>query len=354
MMFPVKVSIRKVATLIAMVFLSLHTLTLQAQTETKPNYVQENYDKTETMITMRDGAKLYTAIYTPKDKITSYPILLERTPYSAGPYGKDKFPRGIAPNATMMKEKYIVVYQDVRGRYKSDGINLEVTPFISNKKTRKDIDENSDTWDTVDWLVKNIANNNGNVGIYGISYPGFYATASLPEAHPAIRAVSPQAPVTDEFIGDDANHNGAFFLMDNFNFMNYYGKPRKGPTENYESLIFNNRTTDAYEFFKKLGPLSNTQSKDYFDHKSYIWNEYLQHDTYDDYWQARNIRPHLKNIKVPTLVVGGWFDAEDLFGALNTYKSIEKQSPDNNNHLVMGPWTHGGWESEEWGQVCQL
>ncbi len=325
---------------------------LQGFSQAKDDFVEKNFDKQEVFISMRDGAKLYTAIYTPKENSVAYPILMERTPYSAGPYGKDKYPRRLGPNPTLMKEKYIFVYQDVRGRYMSDGVNLEVTPYLPNKKTKKDIDENSDTWDTVDWLVNNIKNNNGRVGIYGISYPGFYATASLPQAHPAIKAVSPQAPVTDEFEGDDANHNGAFFLMDNFNFLNYYGKPRKGPTENYGSLIFNTKVTDAYAFFKELGPISNTQNKEYFDHKSYIWNEYLLHDTYDDYWKARNIRTHLVNINVPTLVVGGWFDAEDLFGSLHTYEAIEKQSPQNKTHLVMGPWTHGAWERSDWTQYA--
>lgn len=175
------------------------------------NFVKENFNKLDTTITMRDGVKLYTVIYIPKDVSQPYPILMERTPYSAGPYGKEKFPRRIGPTESLMKEKYIFVYQDVRGRYMSEGTNLEVTPYISNKKSNKDVDESSDTYDSVDWLLKNIKNNNGRVGLYGISYPGFYATASLPGAHPAIKAVSPQAPVTDEFIGDDANHNGAFF-----------------------------------------------------------------------------------------------------------------------------------------------
>jgi hypothetical protein len=200
----------------------------------------------------------------------------------------------------------------------------------------------------MDWLLKNIKNNNGRAGLYGISYPGFYATASLPGAHPSIKAVSPQAPVTDEFIGDDANHNGAFFLLDNFMFMNYFGKERTGPTEDYGGSMFDAKTNDVYHFFLNIGPVKNTQSAKYFDHRSYIWNEYLAHDTYDDYWRKRNIRQYLKNIKIPTLVVGGWFDAEDLFGSLHTYQAIEKQSPVNKNFLVMGPWTHGAWARNGW------
>ncbi len=324
------------------------TLTIYAQT--KPNFVRENYTKIDTNIVMRDGAKLKTIIYMPKNETEKYPFLIERTPYSSAPYGDSIFADRIGPNTGLMKEKYIFVYQDVRGRYMSEGINLEVTPYIENKKTNKDVDENSDTYDAVEWLVKNIKNNNGRAGLYGISYPGFYATASLPNAHPAIKAVSPQAPVTDEFIGDDANHNGAFFLLDNFSFMNYYGKERNGPVADYGSQIFDYKSKDSYDFFLKLGPIKNTQSAEYFNNRSAIWNEYLEHDTYDDYWKARNIRPYLQNIKPAIMVVGGWFDAEDLYGALNTYKAIEKQNSVNKNYLVMGPWTHGAWAGGNWSK----
>lgn len=326
------------------------TSCLAQNSDPNTNFVKENFTKMDTTITMRDGVKLYTVIYIPKDGTEKYPFLMERTPYSSSPYGEENYARRVGPNIALMNKKYIFVYQDVRGRYMSEGVNLEVTPYIPNKKSKKDVDESSDTYDTIDWLLKNIKNNNGRVGLYGISYPGFYATASLPAAHPAIKAVSPQAPVTDEFIGDDANHNGAFFLMDNFNFMKSYGKERSGPVTSYRSSLFDVSITDAYDFFLKLGPLKNTQSKEYFNHQSSIWNEYLQHDTYDDYWKKRNIRTHLKNIKIPVMVVGGWFDAEDLFGALHTYQAIEKQSKINNNFLVMGPWTHGAWARSSWNQ----
>ena len=316
------------------------------------SFVKDNFTKIDTTISMRDGIKLYTVIYVPKDAAEKYPFLMERTPYSAGPYGDTSYPRRIGPDSNLLKEKYIFVYQDVRGRYMSEGTNLEVTPNISNKKTKKDVDESSDTYDTVDWLLKNIKNNNGRVGLYGISYPGFYATACLPGAHPAIKAVSPQAPVTDEFIGDDVNHNGAFFLLDNFDFMNYFGKSRTGPVQDYDSQVFNVNPKDVYSFFLKLGPVKNTQSEKYFNHQSYLWDEYLQHDTYDDYWKARNIRTALKNINIPVLVVGGWFDAEDQFGALNTYAAIENQSKQNNNRLVMGPWIHGSWAGGDWSRFA--
>ncbi len=323
-----------------------------ANSQVTPNYVKENYHKRDTVITMRDGIKLYTIIYSPKDNTQLYPILMERTPYSAGPYGDTSYARMIGPNKTLMQEKYIFVYQDVRGRYMSEGVNQEMTPHIPVKSNNSQVDESSDTFDTVEWLMKNLSGHNGRVGLYGISFPGFYATASLPGAHPAIKAVSPQAPVTDEFAGDDANHNGAFFLLDNFGFMNYFGKPRSKPTDDYGSNIFSANIKDAYRFFLQLGPLSNTQSEKYFHKKSYIWNEYLQHDRYDEYWKARNIRQHLHQVKVPTLLVGGWFDAENLFGALKTYAAIEQQNPANKNKLVMGPWTHGSWAANEWKQFA--
>ncbi|MEP7163775.1 MAG: CocE/NonD family hydrolase [Ferruginibacter sp.] len=332
-------------------FLSV-LLSLGSNAQIKADFVKEHFTKIDTMISMRDGIKLYTVIYVPKDVSEKYPFLMERTPYSAGPYGDTNYSGRIGPDSNLLKEKFIFVYQDVRGRYMSEGTNLEVTPHIASKKSRKDVDESSDTYDTVDWLLKNIRNNNGRVGLYGISYPGFYATACLPGAHPAIKAVSPQAPVTDEFIGDDVNHNGAYFLLDNFDFMNYFGKPRQGPVKDYGSQVFNTNPRDVYSFFLKLGPLKNTQSEKYFNHQSYIWDEYLQHDTYDDYWKSRNIRTALKNITIPTLVVGGWFDAEDLFGALNTYAAIESQSKLNNNRLVMGPWTHGAWAGADWSKFA--
>ena len=315
------------------------------------NYIADNYTKKEVQITMRDGVKLFTSIYIPKDTSQQYPFLIERTPYSVAPYGADKFPRRLGPNQLFIKEKYIFVYQDVRGRHMSEGQFHEMTPAIDNKKDKTQVDESSDTYDTIDWLLKNIHNNNGKVGLYGISYPGFYATASLPNAHPAIKAVSPQAPVTDEFDGDDANHRGAFFLMDNFSFENFFDAPRTGRENTTRKLIQHLDIKDVYDFYLKMGALHNFNDT-YYHNKAKIWNEYLEHSTKDEYWQARNIRPHLKNIKPATLVVGGWFDAEDMFGALNTYKAIEQQNQKNNNRLVMGPWTHGAWERSNWNHFA--
>lgn len=314
------------------------------------NYVKENYIKIDTTITMRDGIKLYTIIYVPRDSSQRYPILMQRTPYSVWPYGSSNYPQSIMPGK-MMEEKYIYVKQDVRGRHMSEGINEEVTPYIPDKRSNKDVDESSDTFDTIEWLLKFLKNHNGRVGLWGISYPGFYATASLPGAHPAIKAVSPQAPVTDEFAGDDVNHNGAFFLLDNFRFMEGYDRPREGPLYYYKTPLFTPTSySDAYKFFLDMKTIKESNGPKYFNGKGKFWPEYLAHDTYDDYWRARNIRQHLKNITIPTLVVGGWFDAEDLFGALHTYDAIEKQSPNNKNFLVMGPWTHGAWGVLEWNE----
>ena len=323
--------------------------------------VRQNYTKLDRRIRMRDGVQLYTVIYVPKDAAagTPYPVLMTRTPYSAGPYGENHYRgNGPGPSQELSAEKYIFVYQDVRGRYLSEGQFEEMTPAmpkgafaIGNNPPPHD--ESTDTFDTIEWLLKNVPNNNGRVGMMGISYPGFYASAALPNAHPALKAVSPQAPVTDEFIGDDARHKGAFFLLDNFEFTNEFDVPRPKPVTSYEPL-FKFSTTDAYKFFLALGPIKNANGPQYFNNRARIWNEYQQHETYDAYWQQRNIRPALTGVKPAVLVVGGWFDAEDLYGALNTYQTIEKQNPGATNHLVMGPWTHGAWSRADWSKFGPL
>lgn len=331
-----------------LVFISFGTFGQTAKEDSA--FVRNNFTKIERMITMRDGVKLFTAVYIPKDQNEKYPFLIQRTPYSCAPYGEDNYPYSLTSNQSILREKFIFVFQDVRGRYMSEGNFEEMTPHKAAKKSKKETDESTDAFDTVDWLLKNVKNNNGRVGIIGISYPGFYASAALPDAHPAVKAVSPQAPVTDEFIGDDAYHNGAFFLMDNFSFMNYFDAPRSAPLKQYKELV-DVDVKNAYDFYLNLGPIKNVNEK-YFHGQGKIWNEYLQHNTYDEYWTSRNIRNHLKNIKPAVLVVGGWFDAEDLFGALRTYEAIEKQSPQNNNKLVMGPWTHGGWARRDWSKYA--
>jgi putative CocE/NonD family hydrolase len=217
----------------------------------------------------------------------------------------------------------------------------DVRPFISNKKSKNDIDEASDTYDTVDWLIKNIPNNNGRVGVYGISYPGFYATMAALAAHPAIKAVSPQAPVTDIFLGDDDHHNGALFLFESFTFQTFFGLPRPQPTPN-QFRGFDMGTPDGYAFFLREGTLAHLRQK-YFKDQNKFWNDVFNHGSYDEFWQARTPLPYLKNIQTAVLTVGGWFDAEDLYGPLHVYTAIEKNNPGAHNMLVMGPWCHGCW-----------
>lgn len=322
----------------------LWLLNLSLCTSAKPDKI--TYAKIERMIPMRDGIKLFTSIYFPDNIVGKFPILMVRTPYSCSPYGETNYRNLLGPGNLFTNEPYIYVYQDVRGRYMSEGKFEEMTPHIKNKSSNKDTDESSDTYDTIEWLLKNVSNNNGKVGLYGISYPGFYAAAALPDAHPALKAVSPQAPVTDEFEGDDAYHRGAFFLMDNYNFLNHFDYPRDTTWTTYPAPC-NQEITNAYTYYLQMGPIKNA-NKICFNNRSKIWNEYLQHQTKDEYWQARDICTHLQNIKPAVLVVGGWFDAEDLFGALKTYEAIERTNVKNNNRLIMGPWTHGAWSRARW------
>jgi uncharacterized protein len=309
-----------------------------AQTEAA---VKESYKKIEQSIPMRDGIKLFTAIYMPKDQSRSYPIMLTRTPYTVSPYGADNYKTALGPSLFMQNEKYIFVYQDVRGKFMSEGEWMEVRPHKPAKSGPTDIDESTDTYDTIEWLVKNVPNNNGRVGMWGISYPGYYTSMGSIDAHPALKAASPQAPIADWFIGDDFHHNGALFLPHAFNFFATLGKYRPKPTSEVPPR-FAHGTPDGYRFFLDLGPLPNANRK-YLKGEVGFWNDLMEHPNYDAYWQARNIRPHLRNIKPAVMTVGGWFDAEDLFGALETYKTIEKMNPGARNTLVMGPWFHGGW-----------
>jgi putative CocE/NonD family hydrolase len=304
--------------------------------------VKEQYTKYEYRIPMRDGTKLFTAVYVPKNTTGKFPFLMTRTPYSVGPYGVDKYRGNLGPSDFFAREGYIFVYQDVRGRWMSEGEFVNMRPHIADKKSTGDIDESSDTYDTIDWLLKNVPNNNGKVGMEGISYPGFYTAAGMIDAHPALKACSPQAPINDWFVGDDFHHNGALFLPHFFNFIANFGKPRPEPTKKFPYMPFDHETPDGYDFFLRMGSLANADKK-HLKGEVAFWNELLKHPNYDDFWKARNLRPHLKNIKPAVMTVGGWFDAENLFGALETYRNVEKNSTGNQNILVMGPWLHGGW-----------
>jgi uncharacterized protein len=327
--------------------LSLTSAVVLAQT-TEVNFVKENYTKYEHQITMRDGIKLFTIVYVPKDasETNKYPILMQRTCYDVAPYGPDNYAKSLYSSPHMMREKYIFVEQDVRGRYMSEGLFTNMTPHIPNKVMKKDIDEASDTYDTIDWLVKNIKHNNGRVGQYGTSYPGFYTVAGALCGHPALKASSPQAPVSD-FYFDDFHHNGAF-TVGYGNTFPVFGvqKTQNTPMAWYGSQFPKKDTKDGFDWYRKMTPLSafNGPYKDNF-----FWNEIVEHPNYDEFWQKRNILPHLKNLtNAPAIMtVGGWFDAEDLYGPLNIYKTLEKNNPKLYNTLVMGPFGHGDWAREQ-------
>lgn len=292
---------------------------------------------------MRDGISLFTAVYSPKDSSTKHPIILFRTPYAAAPYGEDQFDHftrwGVSQK--LVEDHCIFVAQDVRGRFMSEGEFVNMRPHIDNKKTNVDIDESSDTYDTIDWLIKNIENHNGKVGMLGNSYPGFYSAMAAINAHPALVAVSPQAPISDWFVGDDVHHNGAFCLLQNFIFDQWMDQERPGLTKDWPKT-FDYSSPDAYSFYLKLGPLSNANTK-YFKNRLKFWDELMTHGTYDKFWQAKNNLPHFYNVTPAVMTVGGWFDSEDPYGHIHIYKSIEEKNPGIKNSIVVGPWIHGGW-----------
>ncbi len=303
-------------------------------------WLAEHYTKHEYRIPMRDGVRLRTAVYVPKDESQPWPMLLSRTPYALKPYGADNYSDPSGSFESFAKDSFIMVSQDVRGRYGSEGEFEHVRPFRPDKGARQ-TDESSDAWDTIDWLVKHVPGNNGKVGMFGTSYPGFYTSMGMIDSHPALKAASPQAPIADWFMGDDVNHNGAFLLSGNFWFFHRFSQTLEDPLhEAPREYPF--ATPDGYDFFLRMGPLSNSDTV-LMKGRSKAWTDFLAHPTYDAWWQARNIRPHLKNVRCAVLTVGGWFDAEDLFGPLETYRWTERLNPGITNLLVMGPWAHGDW-----------
>jgi putative CocE/NonD family hydrolase len=304
--------------------------------------LKRKYNKQEVYITMRDGVLLFTSVYTPKNTSVPHPILMIRTPYDIEPGGKESFSYFMQAYSRYTDDDYIMVFQDVRGKYMSNGEFEDIRPVIPVKNTSKDIDETTDTWDTVNWLVKNVGNNNGKVGIFGISYPGFYSTMGIINAHPAVKAVSPQAPVTAWFLGDDFHHNGAFFIHDCFTFYYSNGRKHRAPTRTgFPS--FSMPVSDSYEFFLSIGADRNLTAK-YLGDSIKFWNDAFANPDYDEFWKSRDPRPFLKNVTPAVMTVGGWFDAEDLYGALHVYSAVEKQNPaSTKNFLVMGPWSHGQW-----------
>jgi len=311
--------------------------------ETSP--VKARYTKHEYQIRMRDGVKLFTSVYVPSDTSRKYPIMMMRTPYSVAPYGPDNYRASLGPSPMFMEEGFIFVFQDVRGRNMSEGEFAWMRAHKPKKSSPSEADETTDTWDTIEWLIKNIPNNNGRVGMWGISYPGHYAAQALIDPHPALKAVSPQAPMDDNWLGDDMHHNGAFFLPHAFNFLSGFGRPRKGP-EQQTGPRFDHGAGDGYKFFLEMGSLANANPK-YFKGEIKLWNEWMEHGDYDEYWQGQRVSKHLKKVTPAVMTVGGWFDAEDVQGPLSIYQAIEKNNPKAWNVLVEGPWCHGCWSRGE-------
>ncbi len=326
------------------VFALFFCISLQAQ-NADSTWLREHYTKKEVYIKMRDGVRLFTSVYMPKDTTQKHPFLLTRTPYSCAPYGEDKWkPYWNSYVMAYLKEGFIMVTQDVRGRWMSEGTFVDVRPFNPAKKGAE-IDEASDTYDAIDWLVKNIPGNNGNVGVFGISYPGFYSTMAAASNHPALKAVSPQAPVTNWFLGDDFHHNGAFFAMDGFAFYSSFGKPRPLPTS-VGPTGFNYNTHDNYKFYLETGTLK--QMATLIGDSVAFWKELYQHPNYDAWWQARDARKATAHLNPAMLWVGGNFDAEDNWGAWNAYRAAEQNNKGKAfNKIVMGPWYHGQWASKD-------
>lgn len=329
------------------ILLSLAGCSPAGQELSDGEFIRAHYEKTEAMIPMRDGVKLYTAIYRPKpdspafDHDEGFPILMIRTPYSSGPYGEESYPRSLGPDSVYLRDGYIFVSQDVRGQFLSEGEFINMTPHIEEKQDSTDVDESTDTYDTVAWLVENVPNNNGKVGQWGISYPGFYTAAGMIDAHPALVAVSPQAPIADWWY-DDFHHHGAFFLPHAFGFLSFFGLSHEGQGTEWPGRIVDIWTPDGYLFYMDMGPLKNANER-YLESRIAFWNDIVEHPNYDRFWQRRNIIPHLDGVTPAVLTVGGWYDAEDLYGPLNIYRAVEANNPGIFNVLVEGPWSHGGW-----------
>src|SRR6266566_2669166 len=299
------------------------------------DYVKANYTKHEHYIRMRDGVRLYTTVYVPKDHSRSYPILLNRTPYSISPYGADRYRADIGPSPLFGKEGFIIVYQDVRGRWMSEGEFEHVRPHKPVKSRPRDIDESTDTYDTIEWLLKNVPHNNGRVGMKGVSYPGWLTVVAMLDPHPALKAASPQASPADMFLGDDFHHNGAFRLSYGFEYA-----ARMETSKQQETFEFDRY--DTFQWYLDLGPLANVNTK-HLHGKIPTWNDFVAHPNYDAFWQRQGAAPYLTRVTVPTLTVAGWWDQEDFYGPLKIYELLEPHDTGHVNSLVVGPWNHGGW-----------
>jgi len=333
--------------------LALLLSTPAANAESPADFIRSNFTKLDCQIPMRDGVKLFTSVYAPKDLSRAYPILMERTPYSVEPYGADRFPDRLGPGGTFAREGFIFVYQDVRGRNHSQGDFIDVPPHKTHLSGPRDTDESTDAYDTIDWLVRNIPNNNGRAGLWGVSYPGFYAAFGLMNSHPALKAVSPQAPMGDVGDGDDAYHNGAFFLAANFGFYTGFWPRGPDPDKPKPHPGFNFGTADEYDFYLRMGPLSKAEEI-CFHHQNNYWSDMLDHPNYDAFWASRALGPDMRHLTAPVLLVGGWFDAEDLGGTLKLFRAMEKEGSAPALTLVMGPWSHGEWTVHDGDRLGDL
>ena len=319
-----------------------------------PYDVKANYVKREVSIPMRDGVKLFTIIYTPKAVGADprlgpkYPMLMTRTAYGIGPYGPDAYRTVLGPNNDFAKEGYIFVYQDTRGKFKSEGEFIHHVPIVKGSPAPN---ESTDTWDTIDWLVKNVPNNNGRVGQYGISWAGWEVSMGMIDAHPALKASSPQAPPQDQFFGDDYHSGGAYQMMYGFNWMSTNARARVAPNER-DNERFDYGTPDGYRFFLEMGSAANALK--YFADDVPTYKDHMAHGTYDEYWQARNVPKDLVNINHPVLIVAAWFDAQDFYGPFRMYRALKEKNPSNKTTLAVGPWLHGGWARSDGDTLGQI
>ncbi len=335
--------------------LALATGLLGADAQMRRRGVAATYLKVEHAVPMRDGVRLHTAVYAPRTcPPGGHPIMLQRTPYGVAPYGADAYRRSLGPSRLFEEDGFIFAYQDVRGRYMSEGVWEEVRPYRPpHERGPQDTNEATDAYDTIEWLTSHVPCNNGRVGVWGISYPGFYASSAMIEAHPALRAVSPQGPVTDYYLNDDSYHHGAFLLAHNFGFYVNFAPRGPRPTLPADERAFDFGTTDAYAFYLSLGSLEDATRRHGLADNPY-WMMNLEHTTYDAFWKARSVWRHFEGVRPAVLTVGGWYDAENLWGALRTHAAVRDQSPATRNHLVMGPWTHGSWALGEGRTVGRI
>lgn len=333
--------------LITSTFVTSTSVFAAEKTNPRAEFIRANYTKYEYQIPMRDGVKLFTSVYIPNDGDTSYPMMFQRTPYRVAPYGADKYKTALGPSESFEKDRFIFVFQDVRGKFMSEGEFVNMRPQDAYKRGKNATDDATDTYDSIEWLVNNIPNNNGKVGMWGTSYPGYYTSVASINSHPALKAISPQAPIADWFF-DDFHRNGAFVTPMAFIFFDTFDKKRDKPQAHWPKRM-DSVTPDGYQFFKELGPLSNVNKK-YFNETRPFWNELTEHPNYDDYWKARDVLQHLNDTKPATLVVGGWYDTEDLYGPLYTYQTMSDNNQKDHIKLVMGPWYHGQWNSAKGGR----